>query len=166
MAKKFRFSLEALLMVRRLREREARRGVANCRAEIARVEAHMRRVAADIDGGLLRLREMSLAEEFDPLAASRCRAWLAQQRGANAQLGSRRAALLGELEKLQAVWRDARRQERVIEKLRENRWNEYVRDRAAEDQRESDDLAQQLQALCRIEGDVSSPSGIEDMAQL
>lgn len=165
MAKRFRFSLEALLSVRALREREARRTVSNWRAEVARVDAQARRVDSDVDAALSRLREMSLQEVFDPAAASRCRAWLAQLRAAAAQLAARRAVLGDELEKAQAAWRDARQQLRVIEKLREKRWGAYVHARSSEEQRESDDLAQQLQALCRMEGDLFSLVGNEDNAQ-
>lgn len=166
MAKKFRFSLEALLSVRGLREREARRVVAAQRAGIVRLDEQGRRIAADIDAALMRLREMTLAEFYDPAAASRCRAWIAQLRGMTAQLTAQRALLVRELERAEAAWRDARQQQRVIEKLRENRWNEHVRARLAEEQRDADDLAQQMQALCRIEGDTFALAANEDRAQI
>lgn len=145
MAARFRFKLDALLRVRRLREREARRAVAAKRAEVARLDEERRRIRTDIDAALLRLRELAHVEAFDPPAVSRCRAWIAQRRAAAALLDEKRGVLLQELEQLQAVWRDARREQRVIEKLRDRRWQDYLRDRTSREQRDADELAQQLQ---------------------
>jgi len=48
------------------------------------------------------------------------------------------------LQQLQGVWHAVRTQARVIEKLRERRWEQYVHERARKEQAASDELAQQL----------------------
>lgn len=151
--------------MRRLREKEARRAVVAKRGEIVRMDDEQRRIHADIEAALLRLRELAHTDLFDPSAVSRCRAWVAQRRAASAELDGRRAARMQELERLQAAWRDARSAHRVIEKLREKRWQEYIRARAGQEQREADELAQQLQFHGRMELESGVSAENDDRAQ-
>jgi flagellar biosynthesis chaperone FliJ len=55
-----------------------------------------------------------------------------------------RAELTAQLQQLQVAWQAARTQARIIEKLRERRWEEYTRKRARAEQAAADELAQQL----------------------
>ncbi len=144
MAKRFQFRLQTLLDVRALHEREARRRVAAKSAEIARLDRLNEQTAAEI----LRQQEYLLAAQqtgrLDPLELQRGRAWIAHLRKT---IGLRQAQKLGlqeELKVLQNRLREARTQMRIIEKLRQRRWNEYVDERDRQDQAAADELAQQL----------------------
>jgi len=145
MARRFQFRLQTLLKVRQLREREAKRRVAAKRGEIARVDELRRQTSAE----LTRQQEALLGEQLqghlDTLALQRGRAWIAHLRKTIVALQARRAALLSELEQLQSELRVARTQTRIIEKLRERRWQAYARARARREQAEADELARQLQ---------------------
>jgi flagellar protein FliJ len=143
-AKRFNFRLETLLRVRKLREREAKRKVAAQHAEIARVDRLNELTAAEI----LQQQEVLLAGQqqgrLDPLSLQRGRAWVAYLRRLIALRQVQRTELVQQLRLLQAAYRDARTQTRIIEKLRERRWHEYTRERDRKDQAAADELAQQL----------------------
>jgi len=67
--------------------------------------------------------------------------------------------LVEELHKLQAEFQAARTQARIIERLRERRWDQYVRDRERRDQAAADELAQQLhgsEAPAALSGQLSA----------
>ena len=144
MARRFQFRLETLLRVRQLREREAKRKVAAKRAEIALVDRLNAQTAEEIS----RQQEVLLAGQqqgrLDPLALQRGRAWIAHLRRLIALRHVQRTDLLAQWQDLQAAWHAARMQARIIEKLRERRWEEYVHDRQRKEQAAADELAQQL----------------------
>lgn len=147
MAKRFHFRLQTLLEVRQLREREAKRRVAAKSAEIARVDllnSQTRSAIASQQEALLTAQQQG---RLDPLELQRGRAWIAYLRRTIATRLGQRAALEQELRTLQDELRDARTQTRIIEKLRERRWNEYTHARARREQAEADELARQLQGL-------------------
>lgn len=144
MARRFRFQLETLLRVRQLREREARRKLAARRAEIARLDRLIRQTADEIalqQSALLREQEQP---QPDPLLLTRGRGWIGHLRHTVAQRQALRAALVTDMTQLQAAWREARMQMRVIEKLRERRWEEHQHARFLRDQSAADELAQHL----------------------
>lgn len=147
MARRFRFPLQTLLKVRRLREREAKRKVAAQHAEIARLDqldqAARREIAAR-QGALL---DHQRHRYLDPRDLSRGWSWIAHLRSTMAQRQALRAEMVKELERLQAEFRAARQQTRIIEKLRERRWDEYSRDRRRHEQAAADEVAQQLHLL-------------------
>lgn len=145
MAKRFRFPLQTLLEVRELREREAKRSVAAKSAEIARLD----RLNEDTAAEIVRQQEVLLAAQqqglLEPLELQRGRAWIAHLRKTIATRQVQRGELVEQLKELQARLREARTQTRIIQKLRERRWNEYVRERNRTDQAANDELAQHLQ---------------------
>ncbi len=167
MARRFRFRLQTLLRVRQLREREAKRKVAAKRAEIARLdrlneqtmeEIHRQQewlLSAQAPAGreqteTLRRPDAALGVApalrvlLDPLTLQRGRAWIAYLRKTIALRHLQRASLVEELTRLQNNFRAARTQARIIERLRERRWAQYVRDRDRREQTAADELAQQL----------------------
>ncbi len=149
MAKRFRFRLDTLLKVRRLREREAKRKVAAKRAEIARLDRLDQQTAWEISRSQAALRESQQQGSLDLETLARGRAWIGYLRKTAVERQTLRAALVKELEQLQSEWRQARTQMRILEKLRQRRWDEYVRRRKRREQAEADELAQQLQARGR-----------------
>jgi flagellar FliJ protein len=144
MARRFEFRLETLLRVRQLREREAKRKVAAQRAEIARLDRLNRQTAEEISRQQAELLEGQRAGRVDPLTLQRGRAWIAHLRRTIALRQVQRTEMLAQLQQLQAAWHAARTQARIIEKLRERRWEQYVHERARQEQAASDELAQQL----------------------
>ena len=159
MARRFRFRLQTLLRVRQLREREAKRKVAAKRAEIARLDRLNEQTTEEI----LRQQEALLAGQrqgrLEPLALQRGRAWIAYLRKTIAVRHLQRMQLVEELHKLQAEFQAARTQARIIERLRERRWDQYVRDRERRDQAAADELAQQLhgsEAPAALSGQLSA----------
>jgi flagellar export protein FliJ len=144
LARRFQFRLETLLRVRELREREAKRNVATKRAEIALLDRLDAQTAVEITRHQELLRLQQGQGHLDALTLQRGRAWIAYLRRSIALRQSQRIELLSQLQELQAVWRTARTQARIIDKLRERRWNEYVHERQRQEQAADDELAQRL----------------------
>lgn len=144
MARRFRFSLATVQRVRESHEREAKRRVGVKLAEIAQLDQRVRSYEERIAQTQSGLRELQGDESLDITAVTRDRAWIAHLRRVIAQEGQKRAVLLQELAPLQAAMREARKQTRIIEKLREKRWTEHVRSEALREQHESDEMARDL----------------------
>ncbi|MGD8454322.1 MAG: flagellar FliJ family protein [Phycisphaerae bacterium] len=147
MARRFRFPLETLLKVRRLREREAKRKVAAQRAALARLDQLDEATRAEIASRQQVLLGVQRQVQLEPQELTRGWAWIGHLRRTIVQRQVQREEMLGVLEKLQEVYREARRQTRVIEKLRERRWQQYVHDRERREQAAADELAQQLHSM-------------------
>jgi len=143
-ARRFQFRLETLLRVREIREREAKRKVGAKQAEIARVDRLNRLTAEEVSRRQEVLREHQRQAVLTPHALVCERAWIAYLRRTIVERQAFRAGLVTELQTLQDELRRARMQKRIIEKLRERRWEEYVKDRKRREQAESDELARQL----------------------
>ena len=144
MAKRFHFPLETLLKVRRLNEREAKRKVATQQAEIARLNqlnVTTRREISTQQTALLQNQREGL---LNPAALSQGRAWIAYLCRTIADRRILQTNMLARLEQRRAEFQAARKQTRIIEKLRERRWGEYIDDRRRREQSETEELAQQL----------------------
>ncbi len=150
MARRFRFPLQTLLKVRRIREREAKRKVAAKRAEIARLDRLDQATSAEIQGGQRDILDNQKRATLEPRDLTRIWAWIAHLRRTLAQRQLLRAKMAVELERLQAEFLESRKQARIIDKLRERRWNEYRRERRRQEQAESDEVAQQLHQRERL----------------
>jgi flagellar export protein FliJ len=142
--------LQTLLDVRELHEQEAKRKVAAKSAEIVRIDQLNEQTAADIARQQAGLLAGQQSGALDPVALQRGRAWIAHLRRTIALRQQQRAECSRQLADLQAALRDARTQTRIIEKLRERRWDEYRRDRDRREQAEADELARQLQEFDRL----------------
>ena len=147
MPRRFRFRLETVLDVRRVREREAQRAVAARRLELVRVERLSRETRAAIaeQQDALRLAQQSAA--LQPAALAQGRAWIAHLRNTLLQREMQRQELAARLAAALEALRAARVQTKTIEKLRERRLAEYVRGTRLREQAASDELARQLPAL-------------------
>lgn len=146
MARRFAFRLQTLLRVRELREREAERRVGRKRAEIAQLDEWNRATGAEIETHQEALRAAQQAALLAPPELARTRSWIAHLRQTIAARTVVKERLRGELAQLLSDWRNTRRDKRIIEKLRERRWTEYLQARAAEEQSAADELAQQMHA--------------------
>ncbi|MFH1745719.1 MAG: flagellar export protein FliJ [Planctomycetota bacterium] len=144
MARRFHFPLETLLKVRRLYEREAKRKVAAQHAKIARLDQAdeaTRREIQKQQGELLGNQQQKQLSAPD-LAGGW--AWIAHLRNTMTRRQHLRDELDKELEQIQATFREARKQTRIIEKLRERKWSVYRHERQRQEQATADELAQQL----------------------
>ncbi len=144
MAKRFEFRLQTLLDVRALREREAKRAFAAQQAEIARLDQLNRDTAAEIERQQAALLDAQQAGAIDLITLQRGRAWIAHLRKTIAQRLDQRVGMTRVLDELRGKWTAARRELRIVDKLRERRWNRYRKDRQRREQAESDELARQL----------------------
>ncbi len=143
MAKRFTFRLETLLRIRGMREREAKRKVGAKQAEIAQLDQLNRQTAGEIarrQAALLDAQRGTLA----PAELVRQRAWIAHLRATIAQRHTARRELVAQLDQLLAEWRETRTRKRIIEKLRERRWEQHKRANNRREQAEADEVAQQL----------------------
>jgi flagellar FliJ protein len=143
-AKRFRFRLETLLKVRELREREAKRNVAAKRAEIARLDQLDEQTATEIRRHQSVLLAAQQSGALDPVALQRGRAWIGHLRKTITLRHIQRQTLLEQLAERQAQWREARKQMRVLEKLKERRWDEHRRKEERLERAALDELAQQM----------------------
>lgn len=157
--RKFAFRLDAVLAVRRLREREAQRKVGAKRAELARLDELDRQTRAEISAEQRRMIGEQAGVRVDAVGLVRGRAWVAHLRRQMLLRHVQRGQLQQELQKLLAELVEARRQTRMIEKLRERRWQEYRRARRIAEQNGSDELARQLLLL----EDAPGVDGREDL---
>lgn len=147
MAKRFRFRLDTLLKVRTLREREAMRRVATQRAEIARLDLADRQTRDAIAAQHRALLLHQQTTRVDPTTLQRGRAWIAHLRKTMVLRELERAKLQQRLTAFQDKLRQARTDKRIIEKLRERREQEHVRDQARREQAAAEELARQLHAF-------------------
>ena len=161
MAKRFTFRLETVLRVRELHEREAKRKLAAKSAEIARLDTLNAQSAEEIRREQAVLLSGQQGGRLDPLALQRSRAWIAHLRRTISARQVQRVTLEAQRQELQAAYYEARKQVRMLEKLRERRWGEYVQERNRAEQAESDELARQLQRLEALQSAPPKRRGIE-----
>ncbi len=144
MAKRFVFRLATLLRVRELREQDAERKVAAKQAEIARTERQRDEAIAAIERERQALLGRQRQAALDTTGVVRGRAWIAHQQGVITRAELQKAALRTELEKLQDAWREAHKNVRIIEKLRERRWQAHQHQVRKQTQAETDEVARRL----------------------
>ena len=146
MAKRFHFPLATLLRMRELHEREAKRKVGEKLAEIAQLDQANQQADNEIR---MRQSDLLASQRTGTIATTdiaRTRGWITHLRHTILQRQDMRAARVKELEVLQAELRVARKNKRIIEKLRDRRWEEYRKDLQRREQAQADELAQQLHA--------------------
>lgn len=141
---RFRFRLEAVRKVRRQAQDAQQRAVAGILREIGQTEAGVRRLTEELRAEVGATRSAQSIQRLD-LARIRGhqfhQTWL-QGRVLEAQteLTQQRARLEQERAKLT----EAARRLKVIEKLRERQWERFCIEERRAEQRESDEVANQL----------------------
>lgn len=150
MAKRFVFRLETVRRVRELREREAQRAVAGMRAQIAQFEQQNAQAQHEIAEVQQRLANQQTLSSIDPTELSRGRSWIAHLRITILQRERQIAELSSKLQELLDVWREARKQLEIINKLRDRRLDAHRTMVRKYEQREMDAVAQRLHTLPQI----------------
>jgi flagellar export protein FliJ len=142
--RRFQFTLQTLLELRELREREARRRVAAQHARIAELDRQDRLAAQAIERQQQGLLDAQSAGVLDPLSLQRGHAWIAHLRKTIAQRRVQRDALSATLRELRDAWHAARRDAQAIQKLRERRLARHRKNLQRYEQAQADELARQL----------------------
>jgi len=147
MAKRFVFRLETVRRVRSLREQEAQRAVATQRAQIAQLEQLNAQARREITVHQQQLANRQSQAAIDPRELARGRTWIAHLRTGIWQREQQIVELNTKLEQLLDVWRGARQQLEIINKLRERRLQAHRTLVRKVEQREMDTVAQRLHVL-------------------
>lgn len=150
MAKRFVFRLETVRRVRGLKEQEAQRAVAAQRAQIAQLEQLNAQAQRDIASQQKVLADNQAYTSVDPRELARGRSWIAHLRTSIWQREQQIAELSTKLEELLDVWREARKQLEIIEKLRERQVQSHRTQVRKAEQREMDAVAQRLHVLPKL----------------
>lgn len=152
MARRFVFSLQTLLRVRTVREREAQRRLAARQAEIAQLDAADREAFAAIRAeqqSLLALQQ-GVTRALD---LARGRAWIAQLQSQIAQRARMREELSMALAQIRQELLEARKQTRMLEKLRERRFADYVAEHQRHGRQSDEEVARRVHRMRVIEAD-------------
>jgi flagellar export protein FliJ len=134
--RRFRFPLEGLLRVRRVRERQARRELADALRSLREAEARCEAIRATV-------REAEAAV-VQSQAAAELRAWAevldARRRDLHVAEEDR-AQRAQRADELWARFLQARRERKAVSQVRSRRWRQYQQELARRQQTEADDLA-------------------------
>ena len=137
--KRFRFRLEAVLTLRRHKEKLAQQNV----ARLAQREQELVVREAQL---VVALREAELQAAREPRLAGFARAYYANASRARDAVQEERRTLVVELEAARSAWTLSRKERRVLESLRERRYEDWQQDCARSEQRELEELASAIRA--------------------
>lgn len=135
-----KFRLEPLLKIRRLKEDEAKRVVAERLREIQRTE----RAIAALDQQLLEagatMRSLVLAGRIVPQEAARQRGYIGSLQGRRLSMTTQLRALQQKLVADRAALAEAGKNRKTLEKLKERQQQRRIREQDLQEQRASDEL--------------------------
>lgn len=119
MAKRYVFRLEAVLKLRKRREDDWRRRVAEQSRKVAAAQGELRLIEDELRGELSRTREGQLTASLDVTFASRQRGYLSWLERRKLDAGQHLATLDAQLRQQQGALIQASREVKTLEKLRE-----------------------------------------------
>ncbi|MCS7235348.1 MAG: flagellar FliJ family protein [Armatimonadota bacterium] len=134
--RRFRFRLQGLLRLRRLREREGRRELAEALRSLRQAEARCEAARQALRQAEARVVQGRDAQELRwwADAVEACRQQLARAEAVRAE-AARRA------DELWARFLQLRRDRKVVERVRDRRWKLHQREQARREQAQLDELA-------------------------
>jgi len=141
MAKRFRFTLDPLLRVRRLRADAQRRVVARHVQAVERSRAHLGQLQNDAAAAIEDARRRHLAARFDAQTAMQDQHYRALLRRQIAEERVRLADAQRTLRQQQTQLAECRKDVKIVEKLRQRRWGNHVAEMNRAQQAELDDIA-------------------------
>ncbi len=144
MARRFVFALESLLRLRRLREEQAQRRVAEQRAELNQLAQLDRETEDAIRKQQAALLDAQQNEVLDRAGLAQGRTWIAHLQRMTALRDQHRKTILEKLQELEASWRHTRVERKAIEKLRERRQREHHDVAERREQETFDEVARRL----------------------
>lgn len=140
MAKRFVFRFETMLKIRRQREDEHKRIVADRVREIARVKDQMASLDRQIRDELAAIREGQSPGTIDMQQVVRHRHWLGRLHKAVLDSQARLRFLEARLAQERAALAEAAKQRRVLDKLKQRQWERYRMEQDRIETRLADDL--------------------------
>lgn len=149
MAKRFVFRLETVRRVRELREGEAQRALAAHQAKIAQLEQQNAQAQHEIADHQRQLADQQSYTRVDPRELAAGRGYIAHLRTAILIREQQIAEMATELDRLRDVWRGARQQLEIINKLRERRIGAHTKLVQKAEQRDMDEVAQRLHVMSK-----------------
>ncbi|WCJ58226.1 flagellar export protein FliJ [Fontisphaera persica] len=138
--KKFRFTLQAVHVVRQQQERQALEAYGRCLRARQQAEAALQQARQNLEEGWRRQRELE-ASGAPALWLVHGQHWCALL---EERCGQAETALQQAREQTSAAWARlavARRQREAVEKLRQRQWRQYELALAREEQKQLDELA-------------------------
>jgi flagellar FliJ protein len=129
-----------MLKIRRQREDQHKRIVAERLGQIAEVRNEIRRLEELSSQGLDAIRAVQQAGRLDLQQALTQRGWVAHLHKASLDAQSRLGTLEARLAQERAALAEAAKQRRILEKLKERQWSRHRIEEQRQEVRASDDL--------------------------
>ncbi len=140
MAKRFQFRFETMLKIRRQREDEQKRVVAERLGQIATVEQELAQLDGLTNRGMDSIRTVQQAGRIDLQQAMAQRGWVAHLHKAALDAQSRLRGLEARLAQERSLLAEAAKQRRILEMLRERQLERHRMEQQRVETQMADDL--------------------------
>ncbi len=141
MAKRFTFRFATMLKIRRQREDEHKRVVAERLRQIAQTRDHQlvleRQIREEVDA----IRDSQARGSIDIQQVMRHRHWLGHLHKGVLEADARVRFLEARLVQERAVLAEAMKQRKILEKLEQRQWERHLHEEEVREMKESDELA-------------------------
>ena len=141
MAKRFKFRLDTVLKIRKQREDQRKRVVADRLRQIARVREQMASIDRQIRDEMAAIRSAQEPGTIDIQQAMRHRHWLGHLHKTALEAEARLRFLEARLAQERAALAEAMKERRILEKLKDQQWQRYRKEGEKREIVESDEMA-------------------------
>jgi len=141
MAKRFKFRLDTVLKIRKQREDQRKRVVADRLRQISQVREQMAAIDRQIGDEMRAIRRAQSPGTIDIQQAMRHRHWLGHLHKTALEAGARLRFLEARLAQERAVLAEAVKQRRILAKLKEQQWERYRQEADKRELAASDEMA-------------------------
>jgi flagellar FliJ protein len=141
MAKRFTFRFATMLKIRRQREDEHKRVVAERLRQIAQTRDHQMVLERQIRDEVDAIRDSQARGSIDIQQVMRHRHWLGHLHKGVLEADARVRFLEARLAQERVVLAEAMKQRKILEKLEEQQWQRHLHEEEVREMKESDELA-------------------------
>jgi len=141
MAKRFTFRFDTMLKIRKQREDQRKRVVADRLREIGRIQDRMASLHAQIENEVQAIRTGQEPGTIDLQQAMRHRYWLGHLHKNSLEIEARLRYHEAQLAQERAALAEAAKQRRILEKLKERQWNRYLQEEDKRETMEADEMS-------------------------
>jgi flagellar FliJ protein len=141
MAKRFAFRFATMLKIRRQREDEHKRVVAERLRQIAQTRDHQMVLERQIRDEVDAIRDSQARGSIDIQQVMRHRHWLGHLHKGVLEADARVRFLEARLAQERVVLAEAMKQRKILEKLEEQQWQRHLHEEEVREMKESDELA-------------------------
>ena len=141
MAKRFSFPLEAVLKVRKQHQDEKKRTVAERLREVSRLQSNLMSLNEQIASESRKTCDNAVHAHLDVSEMSRRRFWISHLQRGLLETEFQIRALERQLDKDRQVLAEATKECKVVEKLKERKFEEYSEEMQRQETLEADELA-------------------------